>query len=214
MSAFARALGGRLQRAASTLTNKPIFWWAFIGAMFTWPISRSMRTARDFPREQRPVLGLVRDFTLRDRNGGELGAAELRGRVWLASFSAVECEPTCLESQQTLTRMAEVRHRTRHLGNAFRLVTFTVAPDSEQIAPPTAPSESDRSRQGSWRFASAARAQMRGVLRDFQAGDGTLPGRVALMDGDMRIRGFYDLAGEAGVDVLLRDISLLLLPGG
>lgn len=214
MSAFARVPRGRLQRTASTLTNKPIFWLAFIVAMFTWPIWRSMRAARDFPREQRPVLGQVRDFTLRDSNGGELGAAELRGRVWLASFSAIECEPTCLASQHVLTRMAEVRHRTRHLGDAVRLVTFTVAPDSVPIAQPSAPSERAHSRPGSWRFVSAARAEMRGILRDLQAGDGALPDRVALMDGEMRIRGYYDLAGEAGVDVLLRDVSLLLSPGG
>ena len=214
MSAFARALGGRLQRTASTLAGKPFFWLAFIVTLFTWPISRSLRAVRDLPREQRPVLGLVRDFTVREPSGGELDAAELHGRVWLASFSASDREPTHLESQRTLTRMAEVRHRTRNLGDAFRLVTFTVAPDRELSAEPSVLSADHRSRGGSWRFVSAERASMRDILHDFQVGDGARPGRVALVDGAMRIRGYYDLADEDGVDVLLRDVSRLLSLGG
>src|SRR5262249_20264785 len=97
MSLSQRAPSARVQRLASTLAAQPIFWLAFIVVMFTWPILRSIRAQRELPRE-RPVIGAVRDFTLHDQNGDELGASELRGRIWVASFTALDCEPTCVQA--------------------------------------------------------------------------------------------------------------------
>jgi protein SCO1/2 len=194
------------------MVDKPIFWMVFIAAIFTWPILRSIHAEHDLPRH-RPVLGLVRDFTLRDQSGGEFGAAELRGRLWVASFAASECEPWCAQSQQVMTRMGEVRHRTRNLGDAVRLVTFTV--DSERDTPERMLelATAYRASRGNWRFVSGAPARVRGVLRDFQVAEGTPQTRSALVDGKMQIRGYYDLADEAALDLLLRDVGLLLSLG-
>jgi protein SCO1 len=208
-----RAQGARFQALASALVGKPIFWAAFIVTMFTWPILRSIRAERVLP-QNRPFLGLVRDFALRDQNGGELGAAQLRGRLWVASFTAIGCEPTCAETRHVMTKMSELRHRTRNLGDALRLVTFTADPEHDTPEAMLELSATYRASRGTWRFVSGPPARVRDVLHDFQVVEGTPQARFALVDGDMRIRGYYDFAADDAVAHLLRDVSLLLSPGG
>jgi protein SCO1 len=213
MLASPRALGARLQMLASALAGKPIVWLVFIVAMFTWPILRSIRAEGGLPGS-RPVLGLVRDFTLRDQNGVELGAAELRGRLWVASFTAIECEPTCAETRRVMAKMDELRHRTRNLGDTIRLLTFTVEPDRDTAGRMSALSATYRASHGTWRFVSGPPPRVRDVLRDFQVTEGTPETRLALVDGNMLIRGYYDVADKAALALLLRDVGLLLSLGG
>jgi protein SCO1/2 len=208
-----RALAARFQVLASALVGRPMFWLVFIVTMFSWPILRSIHAERALPGH-RPVLGRVRDFTLRDQNGGELGAAELHGRIWVASFTAIDCAPTCVQCQRVLTKMAEVRHRTRNLGDAIRLVTFTVVPERDTAERMFELSASYRSSRGAWRFVSGPPPLVSDVLRDFQVAAGVPQTRLALVDTNMRIRGYYDVLDEAAVGALLRDVSLLLSPGG
>jgi protein SCO1 len=209
-----RVLGGRLQRLASTLVGKPSVWLVFIVTLFSLPILRSIDSERDLSRLERPVLGVVRDFTLRDQNDSDFGTAELRGRIWVASFTAIACEPTCLQSQRMLTQMAELRHRTRNLGDAIRHVTFRVDPERDTGEPWRALSATYRARGGTWRFVSGSPDRVSDVLRDFPIAEGTSETRVALVDGNLQIRGYYDLADEAALPVLLRDIGLLISVGG
>jgi protein SCO1/2 len=185
--------------------------------MFTWPILRSILAERDLPRnlpQNRPVIGSVRAFTLRDQNGDELGSAELRGRIWVASFTAVDCAPLCDQSRRVLARMAEVRHRTRNLGDAIRLVTFTVDPVRDTPERMLELSAAHRARSGVWRFVSGPPAQVSDLLRDFHIVERTPQTRLILVDGNMAIRGYYDADDEAAVGLLLRDVGLLLSLGG
>lgn len=208
-----RPFGAHVQALASALAGKPVFWLVIIGVMFTWPILRSIRAERDLPPnllQNRPAIGTVRAFSLRDQNGDALGAANLRGRIWVASFTAVDCEPMCAQSQRVLTRMADVRHRTRNLGDAIRLVTFTVDPDRDTPERMRELSTAQRAQSGVWRFVSGPAPQLSDVLGDFQVAPRTPQTRVVLVDGDMAIRGYYDVDDEAAVGLLLRDIGLLL----
>ncbi len=208
-----RALGARIQALAAALVVKPAFWLLFIGAMFTWPILRSIDAERSLPH-RRPTLGRVRDFSLRDQNGGSLGPGELRGRIWVANFTAVACEPMCGQSRRMLARMGEVQHRTRNLGDAIRLVTLTVDPDRDTPTQMADLAGAFRASRRTWRFLSGSPALVRAVLDDFQVVGRTPQTRFALVDAEMQIRGFYDLTDEAALDLLLRDIGLLASPRG
>jgi cytochrome oxidase Cu insertion factor (SCO1/SenC/PrrC family) len=212
MLASQRSLGARFQVLLTALAGQPVFWLVLIVAMFTWPILRSIHAERSLQR-QRPVLGLVRDFTLLDQHG-ELGAAELRGRIWVASFTTIECEPACALSRRVLATMGQLRHRTRNLGDAIRLVTFMVGPDPTTTETMTALSAKHRANHGTWRFVSGPPARVTDVLRDFQVAEGLPQPRLALVDANMQVRGYYDLADEAALGILLRDISRLLAPEG
>lgn len=206
-----RSIATRLQVLVATLAGKPIIWLAFIVAMFSWPILRSIRAERDLPHT-RPTLGRVRDFTLRDQGSIEIRGTELRGRIWVASFTTVDCETACEQSRHMLMKMAEVRHRARNLGDAFRLVTFTREPDRDTPERMLELAVAFRASHGSWRFVSGPPEQVREVLDDFHVAEDTAQTRIALVDGDLLIRGFYDLSDEAALPLLLRDISRLLSP--
>ena len=213
MSIAQPAASGRLQRLAATVAGQPIFWLTFVVVMFTWPILRSIQAEHELPRE-RPILGAVRDFTLRDQNGDVFASSELHGRVWLASFIAVECEPTCVQSLRVMQTMDAVRRRTRNLGDAIRLVTFGVDPETATAERMLELSTTYRARRGPWRFVSGRPARVRDILHDFEVVEGMAQARIALVDGDLRIRGYYDLADEAALGLLLRDVSLLVSRGG
>ena len=112
-----------------------------------------------------------------------------------------------------MTAMAEVRHRTRNLGDAIRLVTFTVDPDHDTPDHMRQLSATYRARSGVWRFVSGPAGQVRDVLHDFAIAEGTPQTRIVLVDTNMAIRGYYDADDEAAIGLLLRDVSLLLSLG-
>ena len=209
MTASEGAFRARLQVLAAALAGKPIFWLVVVAAIFSWPILRSIQAARELPH-RRPVLGQVRDFSLHDQSGDALGATELRGRIWVASFGA--CEPGCGATEPALTMMERVRHRTRNLGDGFRLVTFVIGADGGAAVREL--SARQRAGHGSWRFVSGPPDRMGQVLRDFRVAGDLDRSRVALVDGNLSIRGYYDPGDEEDIAALLRDVSLLLARGG
>ena len=209
MSAHLRSFGVRVQALVAALAGQPSFWLVFIVAMFTWPIVRSVRAEHGLTPGS-PVLGSVRPFALHDQTGATLGAAELHGRLWVASFTAAVCGSMCERTERLMASMAELRHRTRNLGDAVRLVTFPVDPERASAAHMAELSATWRASRGPWRFVSGPPARVTDVLRDFQVSDGLPRTRVALVDQNLQIRGYYDLADELGIARLLGDVSLLL----
>lgn len=201
----------RLQVLAAALAGKPVFWLVVVAAIFSWPILRSIQAARELP-QPRPVLGQVRDFSLRDPSGEALGATDLRGRIWVASFGS--CEPGCAGSEPILTALEQVRHRTRNLGDRFRLVTFVVGADGTAAGRLRELSARHRAGHGSWRFVSGPPERMGGIFRDLRIAGELERARVALIDDNLSIRGYYDPRDEEDIAALLRDVSLLLAPGG
>jgi cytochrome oxidase Cu insertion factor (SCO1/SenC/PrrC family) len=212
VGAAQRAIAHHVQSLAATLAAKPVFWLAFIGALFSWPILRAIDAEHQLP-ERQATLGVVRDFTLRDQAGAGLGTTELRGRVWLATFTTIGRETAGAPSPNAMLKLEEVRHRTRNLGDAFRLLTFTLDPDLDTTQHMRELSLTHRASHGSWRFVSGPPAGVREVLRDFRISEGSPHSFAALVDGNMAIRGHYDLARDDAVPLLLRDISLLVPPG-
>src|SRR5258707_11338442 len=105
-----------LQRAAARLVGSPFFWVLFLAIPFGWPIVRVARTALPPPL---PELGIVSEFALVDQNGRPLGAADVRGRVWLLS----SVDPGGAAADKLATELGKIQHRARNLGPAFHLVT-------------------------------------------------------------------------------------------
>ena len=71
-----------------------------------------------------PAYSPVPDFSLVERSGRRVGAAELRGLVWVADFIYTRCTDTCpLQSAQMAALQAEFAAEPD-----FRLVSITVDP--------------------------------------------------------------------------------------
>jgi protein SCO1 len=214
MSGPSRGPGARLQALAAALAGRPLFWILSVAILFAWPIVRSIQAERALPRRH-PVVGHVRDFGLTDQNGDHFGPGELRGRVWVATFTAIQCAPMCAQTSRMMKLASEIQHRTRNVGDAFRLVTLTADPERDTPARMSDYSTSFRASRRTWRFVSGPPGQVRSLLEDFRVAERTPQTRVVLIDPAMQIRGFYDLADDEALDLLLRDIGLLInLPAG
>jgi protein SCO1/2 len=198
------------------LVGKPVFWVLLVGTIFTFPLVRAMTNKLPPPL---PVLGQIGDFKMTDQEGQPFGSAELRGRVWVANFIFTRCPTICpLQTE----KMYQVQHRSRNLGNAFHIVSFDVDPEYDTPAKLKEYAGKHHVSPRMWSFVTGPFADLqKTVVQDMKVSMGKDENtnifhgtHVVLVDSQMKIRGYYDVAPEDGVDKLMRDISLLVARGG
>jgi protein SCO1/2 len=162
-----------------------------------------------------PVLGTVPPFTLTERSGHPLAAADLAGHVWVANFVFTRCPDFC---PALTSRMASLQQRLPPATDPIRLVSFTVDPTNDTPEVLTAYATRAGARDG-WLFVTGTRDQIAGLLRDgfrvAYADDGpptapiTHSDRFVLVDRQLRIRGYYHGTEPADVTRLARDATVL-----
>ena len=207
----------RCQSAAARLVGRPAFWVAFLAFAVAWPIVRTL--TRDAPSKV-PIVGTVGGFRLIDQHGQAFGDSELRGRVWIGSVACVRCRWAIPGAP---ARLATLQHRTRNLGEALHLVTFALAPMED--APASLASETDRVSTLRWSFLGGPREDVEHAITEtfgmllprgrpgeprMKAFDPANAWTLALVDGELRVRGYYDLREDGDVDALMRDVELVL----
>ncbi len=212
-----------IQRRAAVLVGRPAFWALFVGILFAWPIARSVRARLPPPL---PVLGTVPDFELRDQHDRPFGAAELRGKVWVANFIFTRCPTVCPGFTK---KMAEIQHRARNLGPAIHLVSFSVDPDFDQPAVLAQYAQANHAVPFTWSFLTGSPEAVKRTVVDGlkvamgrDKGAGATPDDFAsifhgsyfvLVDARLRIRGYYDSNQDDAVDSVLHDAGLLINRG-
>src|SRR5262249_15019154 len=213
-------LGSRAHERLAALVSRPLFWLLFIVLGLALPIVRTLRVS--LPRSL-PVLSSVTDFQLTDQNGQPFGTQQLRGRVWVANAIFTRCPTVCPASTQY---MAQVQHRGRGLGEYFHLVSFTVDPEHDTPQKLLDYAKQHKVSPRMWSFLTGSRGELTRILNDGlkiymgkdQTADDDLMSighgsHFVLVDGRMRIRGYYDLTAEGALDALLRDAGLLASRG-
>jgi protein SCO1 len=205
---------GRAQRIAARLAGTPLFWLLLLGIIFVVPLGRTL--ARDVP--QGPSMRVpLPEFQLTDQRGEPFGLAKLRGKVWVADFIFTSCGVVC---PKLTKRMAELQHRTRNLGDAFHLVSFTVDPDNDTPERLAAYAREYRASPHRWTFLTGTLGDIETtVVKGFKTAMGKEeadPGifsifhgeRFVLVDRKGAIRGYYEATDE-GLDQLVRDIGII-----
>ena len=205
-----------LEARFSALVGRPLFWFVFVGLIALFPIVRAVTRKIPPPPQLRLPLPA---FVLTDQKGKPFGLDDLKGRLWAADFVFTTCPTAC---PKLTKRMVQIQHRSRNLGQAFHLVTFTVDPDTdtpEVLAAYAAKNHADPSR---WHFLTGSLASIETtVVKGFKIAMGKEPvtqgstlftifhgEKLVLVDGDGAIRGYYD-ADDEGVDKLLQDADIL-----
>ena len=206
-----RTLRARAHAGLARLVGQPLFWVAFVAVIASWPISLSLRAAADLPPPL-PILGTVPSFQLEDQFGKPFGSADLDGKVWAASFFFTRCPTVCPRLMETTRK---VQRRSRNLGEAFQVVSFSVDPAHD--SPDVLKAYADRwqVRHQFWSLLTGSAEEVKrtvvGGLRIAMddVADGADPAGVlhgthfVLVDGHGRIRGYYDSTEPAAVDLLL-----------
>jgi protein SCO1/2 len=207
--------GQAAQERAARFAGNPWNWLILVVLFCTFHITRAV--TRDPPVP--PALRLpLPAFELTNQRGQRFTLDDLKGRVWVADFVFTSCPTVC---PKLTKRMAEIQHRSRNLGPAFHLVTFTVDPENDTPERLAEYAKAYHANPGRWTFLTGALGQVETtVVKGFKMAMGkeeTSPGifeifhgeRLVLVDKEGSIRGYYEATDES-IKVLMRDIGILV----
>ena len=199
--------GGWLQRS---FVRRP---WHFAAIFLLLVITLSRPFMRHEP-EAPPVLLQVPDFALQDQDGQPFTLASMHGKVWVAGFIFTTCPSTCPKISRA---MLELQQRYAHNGVEVELVSFTVDPENDTSPVLARYAETLGADPSTWRFVTGDRAAVEAlVVGGFKTAMDRRPGtdpekldmydiahseKLALIDGDGGIRGFYSVRRPKGAPV-------------
>jgi len=180
-----------LQARAARLTGRGWFWIAVVGVLFAAPLLRGLLQGR--PPAPPPVLGSFPGFALIAERGASFTEADLGRRAFIANLLCSSCR----DAQIAPETMAALQHRTRNLGDALWLVSFSQDADAADLA-----TIRRRYRAGQrWILLAGVPAEAKPLF--------TEAGALLLVDGRLRIRGRYRADQPDDVARILRDAALI-----
>jgi protein SCO1/2 len=162
-----------------------------------------------------PTLGTVPAFSLIERSGRTFTQEDVRGRVWIANFIFTRCPDVC---PVLTTRMAGVQASLRDA--ASPVVPVSISVDPVHDTPPTLQAYAAAHAAGpEWAFLTGDRDAIKQLLtQGFQVAfgdDGPAEGplthsnRFVLVDGRLRIRGYYHGTEPDDLERLVADARRL-----
>jgi protein SCO1/2 len=167
-----------------------------------------------------PILGEVPDFSLLSSDGTAITARDLEGAPWVANFIFTTCAGVCPLMSAQMARLQEELPDD----SPVRLLSITVDPVRDTPEALQAYAERFNARPERWLFVTGEPQQIYALAKDgFHLGAGELPdydpdrddgpffhsSRLALVDAQRRIRGYYEGAESAQVDRLQKDLAHL-----
>lgn len=160
-----------------------------------------------------PVVLELPAYKLTNEQGQPFGAENLRGKTYIANFVFTTCPSVCPKLSK---RMAEVQERTKDLGDALHLVTFSVDPENDTPEVLRGYAQKYSADPNRWVFLTGQMKDIEPVvvkgfkmmLDKREAPSGMFEivhgERFVLVDGKGFIRGFYDATSE-GIEALITD---------
>jgi protein SCO1/2 len=201
------------QRFFAQLTRNWIFWSLLVAVTVGMPLIRSL--TRELPPPP-PAFATLPSFEFIDEEGRPYGLADLKGRVWVASFVVTGNGET---TNRVSTRMAELQSRLVNMGDAVRLVTITADPDRDTPQVLREYARQHRARREAWKFLSGpSDGVVEVVAEGLESATGASStdtaldlvesGRLVLVDQLGRVRGYF-AADDEGVQALPNAAGLL-----
>jgi cytochrome oxidase Cu insertion factor (SCO1/SenC/PrrC family) len=167
------------------------------------------------------LYGQVPDFALVSQTGDTVRLADLRGTVWIGDFIFTHCASTCPMMTAQLRRLQDSLGE----GAPVRLVSFSVDPERDTPQRLSEYAAGYGATPDRWLFLTGEKAEIRSLAVDgfhvtvtdpspeelAQGAEAVMHStRLALVDGQGRIRGYYDGADEQAVQQLGTDVRRLL----
>ena len=156
-------------------------------------------------KPQLPVLAEVPPFALTDQAGRAFSSNELAGHIWAADLIFTNCPGACPRMSSQLQRVQAAT------GSSVKLASFTVDPDRDTPAVLSAYAKRFQADPSRWSFLSGPRAELDKVFGGMLLGKTGLdhPTRFILIDGQMRVRAYYQSDEPGAVERLLQDVAAL-----
>lgn len=180
---------------------------AFVFGAITLTLLRPM--LRHVP-EPPPVMFELPEYALVDHTGRAFSPETLEDQVWVAGFVFTTCPSSC----PAVTRaMTDLRERFDRNGIDVQMVSFTVDPEHDTPEVLREYADSVGADSETWRFVTGDPEAIRSLIGDgFRLGvgerqdkDGGLydiahSTKLALVDGQGRVRGYYGIEPDLGLD--------------
>jgi protein SCO1/2 len=151
------------------------------------------------------------DFSLIDQDGAPVTLGDLKGHVWVANFFITSCPVQCPMMNMKLRQI----HRALPERAAARLVSITVDPDRDSPEVLADYAATFRARDRRWMFLTGDKQAIIRLARDgFKLPATDDPNvhslRLALVDQDGRVRGYFDSTSDESISDLQNKMNALL----
>ncbi len=182
----------------------------FLMGVFTLTAMRLTGQLRHIP-EPPEVMFTLPDYSLVDQRGEDFSPETMRDKVWIAGFVFTSCPSSC---PAVTTAMGDLRERLDRYSVDVEMVSFTVDPshDTPEVLAEYFASQGVDSEK--WRFVTGEPQKVLQLVRHgFKLGVGDREAdeqgvaydiahstKLALIDGDGGVRGFYSITDEHGTD--------------
>ncbi len=173
--------------------------------------------SRPSDKFQKPLFA-VPDFSFPERGGSNFSNSQLKGKVWVVDFIFAHCAGSCPMLSQKMKNLQEAWK-----GNPdFKLVTFTVDPDRDNVQALKDYASSYQADPNQWFFLTGKKVDIYRTIRQgfkeiADANPEGGPGfdfihttRMVLVDANGNIRGLYDGESDEEVKKLQQDIKYLM----
>ena len=214
-----KSLGDRIQDRVADLVGRPGFWLCFLCIIATYPFYRAFTQVLPKPL---PVLSQVADFELSDEYGQPYGTKQVKYKMWVAVSICTACPDQVVEMGK---RLFQIQHRSRGVGKRFRLVSITRDPERDTPKTLEAWGKGLRYSPRMWTLLSGPKAHLETIHDNIfnpPAVQQKLPGsrpdletrfKVALIDTEGQIRGYFDIRDDEGLEALLGAMRMVINRG-
>ncbi len=169
------------------------------------------------PGADLPVMGEVPPFTLTTQENKPLSRDDLKGSIWIADFIFTRCPGPCAAMSRTMASIGRNLEKQGDKGQV-QLISISVDPGYDTPDVLRRYAEGYDADGRTWRFLTGDRKAIYDLstlgfkLSAAQNDEGiiTHSSRLALIDQNAKIRGYYDGEESASVERLRVDLQRLL----
>jgi len=180
--------------SARAVLRNPYVWGFFIGIVMLTAIRPFLRRIPEPP----PVLFQLKEYSLVGMDGKPYGSAELRGQVYVANVFSTSCRSICPAVMRGMARLQDGFAQRKTQG--IRLVSISVDPDHDTPEVLTEYSKGLGVDPLRWALLTGDPVEVRRLVVDgFKTPAAVHTGKLMLVDGSGRVRGYYD-SNEMGLD--------------
>lgn len=162
----------------------------------------------------------IGSFRFANQDGKTIADDEVGGKVYVAEYFFTTCKSICPIMNKEMQRV----HAAYKNENDFRILSFTVDPETDTVAQMKRYADEHGANDGKWHFLTGKKEDLYDlarksyfVLRPAEAqnlgdagSDFIHTNNFVLVDRESRIRGYYDGTSKKEVDKLIKDIGRLL----
>lgn len=158
-----------------------------------------------------PVYGSLRPFSMTGESGEPFDSGVMKGKAWVINFMFTSCPNECPAMNFKMAVLQNV------LPAEVGLISFSVDPEKDTPEVLQKYSRDFQAQKGRWHFLTGDRQAVGGLLEDCRfarADDPLLHAlRLVLVDGQGRVRGYYDYTDKDLAKKLSADIKSLSRKG-